>query len=448
MVMRRIAMVAVVSSLVLALGTAIASGPNSAAAAKAGELAAKAAKDTEEGKAIEGDTFFEDESRRAAEILAKARADKEEAAFYEQVEAVEASSGEQAAWAREQLSRAVGIADSALDAFAGDTGVDVEDGPKGGPRPEIVIYVSMSMGEDTLRQVFDMGRGKADVGYAFRGVPPGKPLPEFFAYLQTFQGTEEAASINVMIDPPGFRDNGVRSVPTMVQLDEDGNAIAQVRGLVNPEWLREKVEEGATGDLGSEGPSFPIIENDLLEAMKAEALSEESRAALAKQAKAAPDRFIQSMPLISLPRATESRIRTVMPALHVERDIVDHQGVVRHKAGEVIDMSEHLPSAPILVVFDSQDPAHVDFAKRIAAGAPPGKKVIYMTTNVNRDGGFALYARQEYAIGRPVYLLMPDVRDTFGIERIPTVVTPTDKEFVIVEVPLTKGVEDAGSDAR
>jgi hypothetical protein len=166
---------------------------------------------------------------------------------------------------------------------------------------------------------------------------------------------------------------------------------------------------------------------------------------LRKEAESAKDRFFREMPTIDLPYASETRVRRIVPQVVANQDVVDHEGRVRYRKGQTVSMAQHLGMAPVLVVFNSQDPYHVAFAKQIIRRTPANKKVILMTTRVDREGGIPKYARQEVAIGRPVYLLMSDVQQTFGIERVPTVVTPTDKEFVVVEVPLTQGAKGNGN---
>lgn len=381
--------------------------------------------------------FLLDEALRAERIRKAAQEQPDEAAFYRQDAAVERARKEQADWVRQQHARATQIAGAAQAEGERMAGLE-ENRPK---RPQYLVFVSQSMGQAALKAAFEYGRGKPEVGFVFRGFLPGQSPMQFHAALAAHQGRTAEEMVLVMLDPPAFRDHKITAVPAIVRLDEHEKLVAKVVGLVNPGWVREQVASGRQGDLGTQGQTYRIGELDLIEQMKAKAATLD----LAKQGEDARRRFFLEMPTIDLPYAREKRIRTLVPQVVVNEDVVDQTGRVRYRRGQAVSMQEHLQAAPVLVIFNSQDPVHVAFAKQMIARTPPNKQVILMTTRVDRAGGIPKYARQEVAIGRPVYLLMEDVRTTFGIEHVPTVVTPTEKEFVVVEVPLTQGVSDGNA---
>lgn len=392
---------------------------------------AKTAREVGAGKKDSEKGFFEEQSIRAAEISQKARADKEGKKLLQQAEQVDAESKKHEAWVRQEFARAQGIATATIDT----ADAEFNAGKKKPMRPRFLVFVSQSMGEAGLKAAFEYGRGKPDVLYVFRGFLPNQSPLQFQGAMVKYQKKSEDQIVQIGLDPPSFRDLGITSVPAIAMLDPNEKLIAKVSGLANYGWLKEKVEDGDKGDLGNRGNTYQIAEPDLVEQMKAKAAAVDYKK-LADEAKA---RYFREMATIDLPYATEQRVRKVLPILEVKSDIVDKDGVVRHKAGERIDMKSELVNAPMIVIFNSQDPYHVEFAKAIAKRAPLTRKIIYLTTRVDREKGIAGYAKQEYALGRPVYLLMQDVMNTFGIERVPTVVTPTDNEFVVVEVPLTQG---------
>lgn len=398
------------------------------------EAAAAEAK-TGEAEGTEPD-FLTEQALRAQRIRETAEKDVEGAAFYSQDAAVAKQRAEQAEWVRSQHDRAKGIANAALNEADEMAGLDKDKAPK---RPQYLVFVSQTMGASGLKAAFEYGRGKPEVGYVFIGFLPGQSPMQFYEGLAKFQGKTPEEMMLVMLDPPSFRNFGVTKVPAIVRLDDQEKMVAKVTGLINPQWLGEQVDEGERGDLGERGQTYRIGEVDLIETMKAKA----STLDLAKEGEEAKKRFFQELATIDLPYATEQRVRKIVPQVVVNEDVVDHTGRVRFKAGQNVSMREHLANAPVMVVFNSQDPLHVRFAKRIIEKSG-NKKVILMTTRVDREGGIPEYARQEAAIGRPVYLLMDDVKRTFGVERIPTVITATDSEFVVVEVPLAQGVSGNG----
>jgi conjugal transfer pilus assembly protein TraW len=374
--------------------------------------------------------FMEDASQSATDAIndgLKRRG--AERGFYEQKERVDQELAAKRAWFEEQQKRAAGISEQSLDEMARKAGVPAEKG-----RPSYMVLISQSMGIDGIKAALEFGRGRKDVAYAFRGFKPGQDPKGFYMQLVQLAGKDEDRLANIMLDPPAFRDNQVTVVPTILYLDKSERVVAQVRGVANPDWMKRQIEGGAKGDLGKVGTTYAIAEEDLIEVMKAKVASIN----LEEQKRQAAQNYFNEMSVIGLPYAETIRRRELLAQMVVKSDVVDPDGVVRYHAGQVVSMRDEMPNAPVLVIFNSQDPYHVAFAKSIVARYPT-KNVILMTTAVDRTGGFSNYIKQERAIGRPVYLLTAEVKSTFGIEKIPTLVKPLDDRFAIVEVPLKQG---------
>jgi len=399
---------------------------------RAASTAAQAAREVSKGKGSTSSTFLTEQAKRAGKIRDEAIKDEKTAEFFKQRTAVDAAKSSNGEWARGELKRASRIANATMDEAANQAGIDGQK-PK---RSRYLVFVSQSMGETALASSFELGRGKTDVAYVFIGFLKDQNPLDFQKKLLKHQGKSADKLINVSLDPPSFGKYAVKSVPTIVRIDDNENMVAKVTGLINFGWLRDQVDDGKKGDLGVRGKVFPIAEVNLIEVMKAKAAAIDYK----KEMAGAGDRYFSGLTTIDLPYATKQRARKVIPEVNVSEDIVDHRGVVRYRKGDQISLKEELARAPVIIVFNSQDPYHVAFAKTMVKKAPANKKVILLTTRIDRKGGVPAYARQEYAIGTPVYLLMENVRSTFGIESIPTVVTPGENEFIVVEVPLKQGV--------
>lgn len=377
--------------------------------------------------------FHEQTAKNAAVIIHKAEQDVEGQKYLLQQHRVDEHMQIHGDWARQQLERAGVIVDGVMKSAGQYSPTQQEFPEEQIRRSDYVVYVSQSMGTEGLKQIFEYGRGRPDVVYVFRGFRPGQTMDEFIQYIQQFQGKTESEIVNISLDPPSFQDNSIEVVPAIVHYDASEKVTAKVTGLANYQWLKDRVERGERGDMGRRGEgAYQIVEEDLVEVMKQRAAQMD----LSSEAEKAFNNYFQSLAFAELPYADEQRIRKVAPILQVGQDVVDHQGIIRYRKGEIVDMQDELVNAPVLIIFNSQDEAHREFAKIMGDRADPQRQVIYMTTHVDRDGGIPGYVQQEYEFGRPIFLLMDDVKNTFGIERIPTVVTPTDKEFVVVEVPL------------
>lgn len=438
MVIRILKLAALCSLLLSALSLRAASPTTPISQTVDAAEVARLAEEASTGAKASNQGFLEAESRRAARLMEESRTDPKVAEVMEGYQKLVEASEEHKAWAAEQFQRAQQLGIAAIDHAAEELDVPKE-APK---RPRVVVFVSQSLGDAVLAEIFERGRGRTDVVYVFRGFKPGQSPMEFYGAMAKYQQQEPDKIVQISLDPPSFTDLGITKVPAVAILDSEEKPVAQVSGLSNFNWLVDRVEAGERGNQGSRGQTYPIAETDLIEDMKVKAASVDWDA----EGRKALGRFFQELPTIDLPYAEEQRVRRVEASLEVRSDVVDHEGNVRWRAGQRVDMREHLVEAPVLVIFNSQDAVHVEFARKVAEKAEPARQVLFLTTRVDRDGGFPRYSAQEYQIGRPVYLLMDDVRNTFGIERIPTVVTPTDDFFAVVEVPLTQGADSANAD--
>lgn len=364
---------------------------------------------------------------------------EEDRAFYKQQESVDRYTEEHREWLEAQVDRTRGIAERSIEDYGREVGI-VEDN-KAADGPYFLVFVSQSMGKEGLRQAFAYGAGRSDVAYAFIGYGPDQTHMSFFQAIQQIIGqpVEGMDVPSVMLNPPAFTENGITRVPAIVKFDQLGNPIAKVEGVANPQWLEDRIGRDPEPSYGQVGEVYAIHERNLIDAMKERAAAFDYEA----ESKKAVGRFFEELATQPLPYATETRRREMLAKMVVQDDIVDHEGVVRHYQGEEISMVDEMPMAPVLVIFNANDPYHVEFAKSVIPRYPD-RNVILMTTDVDRDAGFGGYIKREVELGRPVYLLTPEVRTTFRIEKVPTLVTPLEDRFAIVEVPLLQGEEDHG----
>jgi conjugal transfer pilus assembly protein TraW len=65
--------------------------------------------------------------------------------------------------------------------------------------------------------------------------------------------------------------------------------------------------------------------------------------------------------------------------------------------------------------------------------------VLYLATQLERSRGWEGLASVEDALDAPVYLLTPDVRQRFALERVPVFVEARGRVFIVAEVPPEAG---------
>jgi conjugal transfer pilus assembly protein TraW len=296
------------------------------------------------------------------------------------------------------------------------------------PAETITILVSWSLGDGALRQIFATASGAKDTRILFRGVRAGQSLGDFLRQTAVLLRDLDPPP-NVAIDPRPFQEWGVKQVPTVVLSGADGE-IARVAGLSNASWLREQVEVGRTGDLGQRGPTAEIDEPDMIAEIHRRVRgidwSAKKERAIARWWERA--RFEHLYP------ATEARERVIDPTFEVYRDIRSPNGDYVARAGERINPLDKLPFSLRLVIFDATAPEQVRMARALGE-EPGGLRPVYIATRFDRDAGWDGFNSVEDALNDPVYLLTPDLRQRFSLDRVPSTVEARGRVFIVREFP-------------
>jgi len=294
------------------------------------------------------------------------------------------------------------------------------------PAETVTILVSRSLGSAALHDILQAG-ARPGVRIVFRGLAQGEKLMDFVRDVHAqLQGIEPVPSVE--LDPMPFRASGANAVPLMLLNGPDGE-IARVAGLTDSTWLRDQVAAGRVGDLGVRGPVSAIAEPDMIEeihrrvaALDLVALREKAIASYWSRA-----RFEH------LPVATEARERRIDPTIEAKADITLPDGRTLVSAGERVNPLDHLPFHLRLVVFDPTEPGQVETARTL--GESGGPRPIYLATRFEREAGWGGFRALEDALDDPVYLLTPDVRERFALERVPATVEASGRSFLVREIP-------------
>jgi conjugal transfer pilus assembly protein TraW len=292
----------------------------------------------------------------------------------------------------------------------------------------ITVLVSSSLGEAQLKEIFALAAGRPDVRVAFRGVAKDESLKAFVRRIHGLLAGLEPPP-DVVIDPKPFRDANAEVVPLLIATGPAGE-VARVAGLADPAWLRAQVRGGARGDLGVRAPVCAVAEPDMLEEIHRRLAALD----LQELRDRALGRFWQRTTLETLPVATARRERTVDPTLVAAAAVHAPDGTVLVPAGATTNPLDHLPFSRRLVVFDVSDPRQVTLARTLGSTGD-GRRVVYLATRSERASAWDGWTAVEDALDAPVYLLTPDVRARFAIERVPSLVEARDRVFVVTELP-------------
>lgn len=311
------------------------------------------------------------------------------------------------------------------------------------------VFISFSLGDEELKELFARNAGKDDTVLVFRGIPDGMTFGEGVKHIQGLAAQFDPMP-NVVIDPTLFRDFQIKAVPTVIRVREK-KSVVQVRkpgmkrtdtaellgkatGLHSDVWIKSQLEAGRQGDFGQQGEVREIEERDLIEVAKERVLRidwEEKKERAAKRAWA-------NLQYENLPTASKSVVRTIDPTILVEEDILDLNGNAIRRAGDRVNPMDIRPLTLALIVFN---PLVESELKVVEAELPKLKKehpeVMLLATDMVKDEtGWDAYTRLTDRLDSHVYLLTPEVRERFLLRATPSVVTGDNerKLFVVREI--------------
>jgi conjugal transfer pilus assembly protein TraW len=293
---------------------------------------------------------------------------------------------------------------------------------------QLTVQVSRSLGAGQLKEIFAFAADTPRSRVVFRGMAEDESLMDFVRQIHRLLAGIEPVP-EVVLDPTPFAVAGVDITPVLLAEGPDGE-LARVAGLADPLWLRARVLTGARGDLGVLGPVKAVTEPDLI----AELQRRLAALDLKKLREQALARYWQRVGFEDLPVATEPRTRAIDPTITAQRELRTADGTLLVRAGETVNPLERLPFTQRLVVFDASDARQVATAKHLGREAGE-RRVTYLATRLERRLGWEGLTSVEDALDAPVYLLTPDVRARFALERVPAFVESSGKVFVVAEVP-------------
>jgi conjugal transfer pilus assembly protein TraW len=318
-----------------------------------------------------------------------------------------------------------------MPAAASAYGIEMDDPMQ----PEIMtgdwidILVSRSLGEAELKQVIaSAAHSNLPVRFVFRGIAEGQRINDaMLDYGRWSRGLDVPPQ--AILDPTIFQDRGVDSVPAMYFM-RDGEVVASVNGLTNPEWLARAVEGGETGHLGTRGPVLDIAERDLIELMQ----ERTAQLDLESRKKETIDTYWQRADFIPLMAATENERKVIDPSFVLNEDIRGANDALIVQAGTVINPLQLRPFTLRLIIFNPTREAEVEWAASLESA--PGLDDMFIATEIDRDAGWEGFESLEDRLDEPVYLLQPDLRSRFQLQKTPSLVTSESYRFVVEEVAV------------
>jgi conjugal transfer pilus assembly protein TraW len=236
-------------------------------------------------------------------------------------------------------------------------------------------------------------------------------------------------TVPVYLDPTVFTKYSITQVPAVV-IEQDEEMVIMAEG-VSIGYLKEKLQEGRSGNLGRYGDVRHIAEKDFLEEIqdRIEDLDME------KLGQKAVERSFKQIPIVNLPNAEENRERRISSKIIVYEDVVAPNGDIIAKKGDIIDIFALSPFKMELIVFDSTNKDQVAWVQERMKEKPEIEKILLASVVDYESGWDGFYGLEKDVFQHSVYTLQQDVAERFEIEKIPTIVSGDleTSEYVIRE---------------
>lgn len=292
------------------------------------------------------------------------------------------------------------------------------------------ILISDSMGKQEIRNLLWHYKHRSDVSFVVRGLLGSeRTITDVSRRIVSLVSDFEMIP-NVSLDPRPFKEVEAEYAPQL--LAYRGNTlIASAKGITNIAWLSEQISSGKGGYLGDFGTTYKIAERDFEEVLK------ERVAAIDKQKlmEGAKERFWDNVQYLQLPKAQVSQVRTFVPEIVLNEDIVTQDGYVIGLKGQRFNTLSRMPFTQRVVVFDATDKHQLEFVKNLTVSDLRTK---YITTKFDSSLKWDAIKTVENELNAPVFQLNSDIINAFDVRVIPSIVTANNQDdfFYIEEVML------------
>jgi len=175
-------------------------------------------------------------------------------------------------------------------------------------------------------------------------------------------------------------------------------------------------------NLGAIGRTYPIVEPDLVEEIKAAIDYEKLAKIMAEQR-----RNYQAKDIYALPTAKRDRTFLVDMTYTLDHDIVDDSGQIMYPRGLTWNPLDYVSLPNPLVVINSEDAKQVEWFLKSPYNKNRQIKLLI-------SGGFAAPLMKQ--LDRPVFYLTKTIADRLQLAAAPCVITQNGKKMMVQEIKI------------
>ncbi|WP_293701580.1 TrbC family F-type conjugative pilus assembly protein, partial [Thiolapillus sp.] len=224
------------------------------------------------------------------------------------------------------------------------------------PQRPIIVFISMNLSDDYLREMFAYGATHPDVRFVLQGWIPPK-----IGDLQNALGaliTDLSHPPNIDIDPSIFKQYDVQSVPVFVR--EDTNPVRRIDGELSLDGAVDWLLSHRPAPANPVGPLSDIEEPNILDEIQQRLENFDWKAQIAK-AKENAGHMLQG---VFLPPAEKDNTYWVDISTIFKQDITLPDGRVVVKAGTRVNPLDSVRLDHRYVFFDPKDRHQVNIVKK------------------------------------------------------------------------------------
>jgi conjugal transfer pilus assembly protein TraW len=289
------------------------------------------------------------------------------------------------------------------------------------------IFVSLSMPPEELQQAGIRANDEQAV-LVLRGVELGSNIHIQGRKLIEILKPAVKPLPKTLIDPTLFTEHNIQGVPTMVEVNNKQET-RLVKGLPGFKWLMEH----EPGDQGKMGPTYDILEPDMIDEMKRRIKAVDWN----QKKEGAIKNIWNNQTMFQLPVSKAQSTRVLDMSIKLTQDIALPDGRLIAKKGDVVDPQKLLPMKQVFIIFDNTDTQQRELAKKIGdKNRRNNIPVVYLFSNMDKSQGWQAFNGMSDYFAAPVYKLSQSLIDRFGIHALPSVIQGKGDKIEITEYPV------------
>lgn len=279
------------------------------------------------------------------------------------------------------------------------------------------VFVSFSMTDNEIREAF-IAADEAGAEVYFNGMhDEDESFIDTMSRIRSIMADSDARP-RARFHPKAFTELNVTQVP-MILVATRGN-VAYATGTLSFDWLKRNMA-GLSGvtDYGLMGPVNEVAEDNIIHELqrRLQNVDMESR----KQA--AVDNFWRKRDFVDIPNATETKTFYINPTVKVSQDIVNPNGDVLARAGQVLNPLTTTPTYSEYYLFNANEPDHVQWALSHVDRTYTQGSQMFMTSELDPDNGWDQLNGLRRDFGSELYLIPKELIERFKVSALPTIIS-------------------------